>query len=138
MSERRALEFNYVLKLKAKMVGSQYEIVESNTYEERKIPCIVVVAGDSKPMIDHPDAQDNFESDLDIIVMSSYDQPSPNEHMNVCDGVRELLIDKATRTTSDIKSLHIYNIAYQGVTDMREERRLATQIKYQVHYYYQT
>jgi hypothetical protein len=136
MSERRALEFNYIKKIKGEFIGSNYDVVESNTYEERKIPCIIVVVGDSKPMIDHPEAQDNFESDLDIIVMSSADEPSPDEHMNVCDKVRSVVLDRIKKRLTEVKYLHIYNVLYQGVTDLRQERRLGTQIKFQVHYYY--
>jgi hypothetical protein len=136
MSERRALEFNYVQKLKNEFEGSLYDVVESNTYEERKIPCIIVVVGESKPMIDHPDAQDNFESDLDIIVMSSSDEESPTEHMNVVDKVRAVVLDREKRKLTNVKFLFIYNVLYQGVTDMREERRLGTQMKFQVHYNY--
>ena len=136
MSERRALEFNYLQKLKSEFQGSLYDVVESNTYDERKIPCIIVSVGDSKPMIDHPEAQDNFESDLDIIVMSSSDEESPVEHMNVVDKVRSLVLDREKRTLTNVKFLYMYEVMYQGVTDMRQERRLGTQIKFQVHYNY--
>lgn len=136
MSERRALEFNYVQKLRDEFNGSNYDVVESNTYEERKIPCIVVVVGDSRPMIDNPNAQDNFESELDVIIMSSSDEPTPNEHMDVCDRVRAVLLDRAKKRLTSVKFLYIYNINYQGVTDLRQERRLGTQMKFQVHYNY--
>ena len=138
MSERRALEFNYVQKLNDEFKGSNYDVVESNTYEERKIPCIVIVVGDSKPMIDHPDAQDNFDSDLDIIVMSSSDEKEPTEHMNVCDRVRAVVLDREKRKLTNVKSLYIYNVHYQGVVDTRQERRMATQMKFQIHYHYNT
>lgn len=136
MSERRTLEFNYVQKLKAEMAGSKYDVVESNTYEERKIPCIIVVVGDSKPMIEHPEAQDNFQSVLSIIVMSSADEPNPDEHMNVCDKVRSVVLSKEGKKKTQVKFLYLYNVIYQGVKDMREERRLGTQIDFEVHYNY--
>lgn len=138
MSERRALEFNYVQKIKIEMAGSNYDVVESNTYEERKIPCIIVVVGDSKPMIDNPEAQDNFESLLSVIVMSSADEPSPDEHMNVTDKVRSIILSREGRKKTNVKFLYIYNVIYQGVKDMREERRLGTQMDFEVHYNYNT
>lgn len=136
MSERRALEFNFVKKLKDAFSGSNYDVVESNTYEERKIPCIIVVAGESQPMDEHPDAQDNFSSELDIVIMSSSDELTPDEHMNVCDKVRSLMLNKVNRNKTDVKYLYIYNVLYRSVNDMREERRLATQYKFEVHYNY--
>lgn len=136
MSERRALEFNYLQKIKSEMSGSNYDVVESNTYEERKIPCIIVVVGDSKPMINHPEAQDNFESLLSIIVMSSADELNPNEHMNVCDKVRSIILNKESKRNTEVKFLYLYNVIYQGVKDMREERRLGTQMDFEVHYNY--
>ena len=136
MSERRALEFNYLQKIKSEMSGSNYDVVESNTYEERKIPCVIVVVGDSKPMINHPEAQDNFESLLSIIVMSSADELNPNEHMNVCDKVRSIILNKESKRNTEVKFLYLYNVIYQGVKDMREERRLGTQMDFEVHYNY--
>lgn len=136
MSERRALEFNFIQKLKEEFDGSRYGIVESNTYEERKVPCIVVVVADSGSLIDHPNAQDNFDSELDIMIISSSDESTPDEHMNVCDKVRQVILNKQKLRITKVRYLHIYNIIYQGVTDMRQERRLGTQMKFQVHYNY--
>lgn len=136
MSERRALEYNFVQKLKDAFAGSDYTVVESNTYEERKIPCIIVVAGESQPMIEHPEAQDNFRTDLNVIVMSSSDEPSPEEHMNVVDKVRSVLLNRAERKKTKVKFLHLYDIYYQSVKDMREERRFATDLSFEVHYNY--
>lgn len=136
MSERRALEYNFVQKLRDAFVGSEYAVVESNTYEERKIPSIIVVAGESQPMIDHPDAQDNFKSELNIIVMSSSDEDSPETHMNVVDKVRSVILNKAEGRKTKLKFLYLYGIYYQNVKDMREERRFATDLSFEVHYNY--
>lgn len=136
MSERRALEYNFIQKLRDAFNGSNYDVVESNTYDERKIPCIIVVAGESQPLIEHPEAQDNFESKLDIIVFSSSDELTPDEHISVCDKVRSVLLSKEDRKKTKVKFLYIYDIYYQSVNDMREERRLGTQMSFQVHYHY--
>lgn len=136
MSERRALEYNFVQKLRDAFAGSAYPVVESNTYEERKIPCIIVVAGESQPMIEHPEAQDNFRSELNIIVMSSSDEDSPEEHMNAVDKVRSVVLSKTDRKKTKVKFLHLYEVYYQNVKDMREERRFATDLSFEVHYNY--
>jgi hypothetical protein len=136
MSERRALEFNFVQKLRDVFTGSEYGVVESNTYEERKIPCIIVVAGESQPLVEHPEAQDNFRSEVNIIIMSSSDEKSPEEHMNVVDKVRSVILNKLEKNKTKVKFLYIYNIYYQSVRDMREERRFATDIVFEVHYNY--
>jgi len=136
MSERRALEFNFVQKLRDVFTGSEYGVVESNTYEERKIPCIIVVAGESQPLVEHPDAQDNFRSELNVIIMSSSDEETPEEHMNVVDKVRSVILNKLEKNKTKVKFLYIYNIYYQSVRDMREERRFATDIVFEVHYNY--
>jgi hypothetical protein len=136
MSERRALEYNFLQKLREAFEGSLYAVVESNTYEERKIPCIIVVAGESQPLVDHPEAQDNFRSEINIIVMSSSDEPSPEEHMNVVDKVRSVIMNKADRRKTKVKFLYIYEIYYQNVMDMREERRFATSMNFEVQYNY--
>lgn len=136
MSERRALEYNFLQKLREAFDGSLYSVVESNTYEERKIPCIIVVAGESQPLVDHPEAQDNFRSEINIIVMSSSDEPSPEEHMNVVDKVRSVVMNKADRRKTKVKFLYIYEIYYQNVMDMREERRFATSMNFEVQYNY--
>lgn len=136
MSERRAIEFNFVKKLRDAFVGSNYDVIESNTYDERKIPCIIVVAGESQPLIEHPDAQDNFKSTIDFIIFSSSDELTPDEHMNVCDKVRSVVMNKADSKVSCVKYLYIYGVYYQGVNDMRQERRLGTQISFDVHYNY--
>ena len=136
MSERRALEYNFVQKLRVAFDGTLYSVVESNTYEERKIPCIIVVAGESQPLVDHPEAQDNFRSELSIIVMSSSDEPTPEEHMNVVDKVRGVMLDRLEARNTKVKFLHLYGIYYQNVKDMREERRYATDLSFEVHYNY--
>lgn len=136
MSERRALEYNYVQKLRDSFRESSYSVVESNTYEERKIPCIIVVAGESQPMVEHPDAQDNFRSELNIIVMSSSDEPNPEEHMNAVDKVRSVLLNKEERRKTKVKFLYLYDVYYQSVKDMREERRFATDLSFEVFYNY--
>lgn len=136
MSERRALEYNFLQKLRTAFEGSTYDVVESNTYEERKIPCIIVVAGESQPLVDHPEAQDNFRSEINIIIMSSSDEPSPEEHMNTVDKVRSVVMNKADRRKTKVKFLHIYEIYYQNVMDMREERRFATSMNFEVQYNY--
>jgi len=136
MSERRALEYNFLQKLREAFDGSSYSVVESNTYDERKIPCIIVVAGESQPLIDHPDAQDNFRSDINIIIMSSSDEESPEEHMNVVDKVRSVIMNKIDRRKTKVKFLHIYEVYYQNVMDMREERRFATSMNFEVQYNY--
>lgn len=136
MSERRALEFNFVQKLRDAFNGSNYDVVESNTYDERKIPCIIVVAGESQPLVDHPEAQDNFRSNLEIIVMSSSDELTPDEHFNVCDKVRSIMLNKTERKKTKVKFLYIYDIHYQSVNELREERRLATVYTFDAHYNY--
>ena len=136
MSERRALEYNFIQKLREVFNGSNYDVVESNTYDERKIPCIVVVAGESQPLVDHPEAQDNFQSDVNIIVMSSSDELSIEEHLNVCDKARQTIMNKTDRKKTKVKFLHIYDIYYQSINDMRQERRLATSLNFQAHYNY--
>ena len=136
MSERRALEYNFLQKLRDAFDGSNYSVVESNTYEERKLPCIIVVAGESQPIIDHPEAQDNFKSELNVIIMSSSDEESPEEHMNTVDKVRSTLLNKSERRKTKVKFLHLYDIYYQSVKDMREERRFATDLSFEVIYNY--
>jgi len=136
MSERRALEFNFVQKLRDAFDGSVYGVVESNTYEERKIPCIIVVAGESQPLIEHPEAQDNFRSEVNVIIMSSSDEKSPEEHMNVVDKVRSVMLNKIEKNKTKVKFLYIYNIYYQSVRDLREERRFATDLVFELHYNY--
>jgi hypothetical protein len=133
MSERRALEFNFVQKLRDAFDGSVYGVVESNTYEERKIPCIIVVAGESQPLIEHPEAQDNFRSEVNVIIMSSSDEKSPEEHMNVVDKVRSVMLNKIEKNKTKVKFLYIYNIYYQSVRDLREERRFATDLVFELH-----
>lgn len=136
MSERRALEYNFLQKMRQAFAGSEYSIFESNTYEERKLPCIVVVAGESQPLVDHPSAQDNFKTELNILIISSSDEESPEEHMRVCDRVRSVVMNNADRKNTNVKYLYIYDIYYQNVADAREERRFATSMNFEVHYNY--
>lgn len=136
MSERRALEYNFLQKMREAFVGSDYSVFESNTYEERKLPCIIIVAGESQPLVDHPDAQDNFKTELNMLVMSSSDEDSPEEHIRVCDKVRSIVMNKAERKKTKVKYLYIYDIYYQNTADAREERRFATSMNFEVHYNY--
>lgn len=136
MSERRALEYNFIQKLREAFNGSSFQVFESNTFDERKIPCIIVVAGESQPLVDHPDAQDNFKTELNIIVMTSSDEDSPEEHISAVDKVRSIILNKVERNKTKVKYLYIYNVYYQNVVDMREERRFATSITFEVHYNY--
>jgi hypothetical protein len=94
------------------------------------------VAGESQPLIEHPEAQDNFRSELNIVIMSSSDEKSPEEHMNVVDKVRSFMLNKIEKNKTKVKFLYIYNIYYQSVRDMREERRFATDLVFEVHYNY--
>lgn len=136
MSERRALEYNFVQKLRDEFSNSLFQVFESNTFDERKIPCIIVVAGESQPLVDHPDAQDNFRTELNIIVMTSSDEESPEEHITTVDKVRSIILNKVNRNKTKVKYLYIYNIYYQNIADMREERRFATSMTFDIHYNY--
>ena len=110
--------------------NSVYQVIESMRQEERPIPAILVVAGDAMPAFDVGELTGNYTIPFNVVVMTSADDGSVDEHSNVVQAVSAKLREPVARSTSVIQNLYIYAIHGDGIVEDNQERRFGTLLSY--------
>lgn len=132
MSIRRAVEFNIKTRLESLFENSKYKVIESLRQSERPIPAIVIVAGDAKSIIDGQEWTQNYEVPVKILVLSSVDDDTIDDHNYVIQSIINKMNEQETRTKSLVKNLYLYNIHLQAVGEDNGDRKIGTVIDYSV------
>ena len=130
MSVKRAIEYNFKVRLDEVFQGSNINIVESVRLEERILPCIIINGGDASLAVDHPDSMTNFEITFDLLVLTNIDEMTVNEHKEIVDKCLRKMNEKDTRRVSRIKFLHLYEVFFGNTIEEYSDRKMATAITY--------
>jgi hypothetical protein len=130
MSIRIALEQHIKNRLDESLAGSKYEVVESLRNKERPVPSVVIVAGMATPCFNLSDITGNYTIPVSVVILSSIDKTSIDEHNNVVQTVIEKMRQHDTRRVSTIKNLHIYQIDSQAIAQDNSDRKMGVSIEY--------
>jgi hypothetical protein len=130
MSVKRALEYNFKVRLDEVFQNSNVNIFESTRLEERILPCIIINGGDATLAVEHPDAMTNFEITFDILVLTNIDDMTVNEHKDIVDKCLRKINERDSRKKSVIQHLHLYDTFFSNTIEEYAERKLATSITY--------
>lgn len=136
MSVKRALEYNFKTRLSESFIDSNVNITESSRLEERVLPCIILDAGTASLAVDHPDNMDNFDVNLDLIILTNFDEMNVNSHKDIVDKCLRKMIERDTRTKSIIQYLHLYSTTFKNTTEENADRKTATHISYSITCHY--
>lgn len=130
MSVKRAIEYNFKVRLDEVFANSNINITESVRLEERVLPCIIVNGGDATLAVDHPDAMNNFEITFDLLVLTNFDEMPVNEHKEIVDKCLRKMNEKDARRVSVIKYLYLYETFFVNTIEEYADRKMATSITY--------
>jgi hypothetical protein len=130
MSVKRALEYNFKVRLDEVFQGSNINIFESTRLEERILPCVIINAGDANLAVDHPEAMNNFEITFDLLVLTNIDDMTVNQHKDIVDKCLRRMNERDARKESRIQYLHLYDTYFSNTVEEYAERKMATSITY--------
>ena len=131
MSIRRAVEYNIKVRLDPYFQGSKYQVVESLRQAERPVPGILIISGEATPAYDVGDYTGNYKVEFNVIIFSSVDKQTVDEHNNVVQTIIGALRDPAVRSTSVIQGLYLYAIHTEGIIEDNQDRKMGVIISYQ-------
>jgi hypothetical protein len=140
MSLRRAVEWHFKTAL-TDALATQYptfQVVESLRQEERPMPCVLIVAGEGQPALqDLPDSAFNYFVDVTVLVMSSIDKDTVDNHSEVGYEIKKAMRLPINRKGYRIQGLYVYDIEEGSIGDDTSERQMGTGINFRMvcHYY---
>lgn len=138
MSIRIALEQHIKNRLDEVLKDSKYQVLESLRNKERPIPCVIIASGIANPAFNLGDLSGNYNCPLSVIVLSSIDKTSIDEHNNVVQIIIEKMRSYETRRVSTIKNLHLYQIDSQTIAQDNADRKMGVVLEYNCVLNYQT
>lgn len=135
MSIRRAVEWHFKTAL-AEALATQFptfQVVESLRQEERPIPCVLIVAGDAEPALgDLPDSVFNYFVNTTVLVMSSIDKDTVNNHSDVGYAIKKAMRLPINRKGYRIQGLYVYDIEEGSVGEDNADRQMGTGINFRM------
>lgn len=132
MSVKRALEFNFKVRLDEVFAETKYAVTESARLERRELPCIIIDAHEAVAFGDHPETQNNFEVIVEIVILSNIDDTKIDEHLTAVDKCLDKMNEPETRKKSRIKYLTLYDTYFTSTMEEYEDRKIGTTISYKV------
>ena len=138
MSIRIALEQHIKNRLDEVLKDSKYQVLESLRNKERPIPCVIVVSGVASPAFNLSDLSGNYNCPLSIVVLSSIDKTTIDEHNNVVQAIIEKMRSHDTRRVSTVNNLHLYQIDSQTIAQDNSDRKMGVLLDYACVINYQT
>lgn len=131
MSVRRAIELNLVQRLSTALANSKYKVVESSATDERPLPCVIVMAGNADNQFEGmPQAYGNFAVDLSIVLMTSVDTGTIDEHNDATQIVMNAMNLRSVRKESVVDGLHLYDIVSLNAGEGNQDRKLGSGLNY--------
>ena len=135
MSIRRAVEWHFKTAL-TEALATQYptfEVVESLRQEERPMPCVLIIAGEGQPALqDLPDSGFNYFVDVTVLVMSSIDKDTVDNHSEVGYEIKKAMRLPINRKGYRIEGLYVYNVEEGSVGEDNAERQMGTGINFRM------
>lgn len=135
MSVRRAVELNFKSRIETAVANSKYKVLESLSSEERPKTYILVMAGMGRnPFSTLPESFGNYEVDLSIIVHSSIDTDTVDEHNNATEMVQQVMAALESRGQSVVQGLYIYDVRKGNVGQENDypNRKMGSGLNYTV------
>jgi hypothetical protein len=135
MSIRRAIEAHIKLTLDPMVPDLTknwpHQVVESLRIADRPLPGVVVLAGVASPAFpDLPDSRGNFIVPVTLIVMSSLDDTTVDNHAELSHQLSRLMQSPGARRVSKIQGLRFYDIRPGSVGQENEGRRMITVLNF--------
>ena len=140
MSLRRAVEWHFKTALTDALATQfpTFQVVESLRQEERPMPCVLIVAGEGQPALqDLPDSAFNYFVDVTVLVMSSIDKDTVDNHSEVGYEIKKAMRLPINRKGYRIEGLYVYQVEEGSIGDDTSERQMGTGINFRMvcHYY---
>jgi hypothetical protein len=135
MSIRRAVEWHFKTALTEALATQfpTFQVIESLRQEERPIPCVLIVAGDAEPALgDLPDSAFNYYVNTTVLVMSSIDKDTVNNHSEVGYEIKKAMRLRINRRGYRIQGLYVYDIEEGSVGEDNADRQMGTGINFRV------
>jgi hypothetical protein len=125
MSIRRAIEAHVKLSTEAYKGTFPHTFVESLQKADRPLPGVIVMAGAADPALDNqPDSLSNWNVPVTILVMSSIDDTTVDQHSELVNTISNVMSLPSSRRQSKIQGLYIYNIAQSNIAHENQGRRM--------------
>ena len=91
------------------------------------MPSIVVMSGVGSPALPElPDSFDNWKVPVTIIVMSSIDESTVDEHSDIVYLIGQVLAKLSARHKSKVQGLFVYDIVKGSTGEENEGRKMIT------------
>lgn len=135
MSIRRAVEWHFKEVLTSALSADfpTYQVIESLRQEERPIPSVIIIAGEAQPMLpDQPNSERNYAVEVSVLVMSSVDKETVDNHSEVAYAINEAMRLRSNRKISRIAKLYLYEIEDGSVGEDNAGREMGTGTNYRV------
>ena len=131
MSIRRAIEAHFKWTIDPIVGSCKHEVVESLRTERKPFPAIVVVAGAANSALpEQPDNYGNLRIPMTVVVISSYDETTVNEHTGLVYAITNIFRNIEHRRRSKVVGLHIYDIFPGSVGESHEGRKLTSVLNF--------
>lgn len=132
MSVKRAVEYNFKERLRESLPVPEINIYESTRLEERILPCIILDATNASLAVDHPDNLNNFEVDLQVVVLTNFDEIVINQHKDIVDKCLRKMQERDARTKSRVQYLYLYATTSVNMVEEVADRKTATSMSFRV------
>lgn len=139
MSIRRTIEANFQTRLQKEFEGSKYTIVGGVEREERPSPCIIVTGGEAQPAFSElSDSAGNYNCEVSVLVLSSMDKETIDEHNDAVSRVMACMTNKEVRKKSVIAGLYLYDTVKVNVGEANdnEMRKIGAVLNYRAVFNY--
>ena len=136
MSLRRSIEYHFKECLTPYLLADHptFTVIESLRQEERPVPCILVVAGQAEPAFasDLPDSGMNWMVNVSVLVMSTVDKDTVDNHSDVAIAAWSCMRLRDNRKRSRILGLHLYEIEDGSQGEDNEGRQMGSGLNFKV------
>ena len=139
MSIRRTIEANYQTRLQKEFEGSKYKVVGGVERDERPSPVIIVTGGEAQPAFaELSDSAGNYNCEVSILVVSSMDKETIDEHNDAVSRVMACMATRETRKVAAVQGLFIYDTVKVGVGEANdtEMRKIGAVLNYRAVFNY--
>lgn len=139
MSIRRTIEANFQTRLQKEFEGTKYKVVGGVERDERPSPCIIVTGGEAQPAFaDLSDSAGNYNCEVSVLVLSSMDKESLDEHNDAVERVMQCMKKYEVRKQSVIEGLYLYDTVKVNVGEANdnEMRKVGAVLNYRTVFNY--
>lgn len=131
MSIRRAVEAHAKIVIQPHKVARAFPhtIVESLRSDDRPLPAVIIMAGSASPAFENlPDSLGNWNLPITILVMSSIDDTTVDQHTELANLISDIMVLPASRKDSTIQGLHFYEISQGPIGHENNGRKMTAVI----------